>query len=466
MKKLQRILAGSLMFAMVAGYAAQPLTTYAREVIPKTTVSEVQTYSQLSGVEGFVTRLYNICLDREPDETGFNDWVNKLKSGVIDGAEAAYGFIFSKEFKEKNPCNDCYLDSLYRCFLGREPDKAGKADWMNQLTEGAARGQIFNGFVGSQEFTKICESYGISRGDGDWSNETFLISGDCGICGAVNKTAKDFVTRLYDVCLDRQPDEKGLSDWIEQLNSGKTGAEVAYGFIFSNEFQNKNLCNEHYVDYMYRAFFGRESDATGKATWTSALVNGTKGQVFDGFIGSQEFMKLCAEYGIKAGTMGYGNSDFKANGDCVACTNLSTPSKPAETKPSTPSTPSKPSETQHVHTWEDKYELIRHDEVSHMETRVVQEAWTEENEVPVYGWVEYDVCPTCGWRGPVGQGDAHIYETEHGNYYGDASWEQVSTEIEYIYHEAVTEEVKVVDQEAYTESIYVGTYCTECGAEK
>ena len=147
-------------------------------------------------------------------------------------------------------------------------------------------------------------------------------------------------------------------------------------------------------------------------------------------------------------------------------TKPSTPSTPVETKPSTPSTPSKPSETQHVHTWEDKYELIRHDEVSHMETRVVQEAWTEENEVPVYDYVRYDVCPTCGWEGPGGSGYNHIYETEHGNFYGDYRYEQVGTEIEYIYHEAVTEEVKVVDQEAYTESIYVGTYCTECGAEK
>lgn len=417
MKKIQRILIGSLVAAMIVGYAARPLVTQASEAIPRTTVSATQTYSQLSGVEGFVTRLYNICLDRDPDKTGFNDWVNKLKSGAVDGAGAAYGFIFSQEFKDKNPCNDCYLDSLYRCFLGREPDKAGKADWMNQLAEGATRGQIFNGFVGSQEFTKICESYGINRGDGDWSNETFLLSGDCAICGTANKTVKDFVTRLYDVCLDRQPDAQGLSDWINQLHNGKTGAEVAYGFIFSNEFQNKNLCNEHYVDYMYRAFFGRESDATGKATWTNALAQGTKGQVFDGFIGSQEFMRLCAQYGIKAGTMGYSGLDFKSNGNCVACSNPSkpaetTPSKPAETQPSKPaetkpSTPSTPAETKPAETKPQETEPPQTNppETDPPEIEPKGE-WVTVQE-PVYGNVPYSRCKGCG-------SDISGFETDHG----------------------------------------------------
>ena len=166
-----------------------------------------------------------------------------------------------------------------------------------------------------------------------------------------------------------------------------------------------------------------------------------------------------------------GNSGSGSTGS-----NTSKPSNPVETKPSKPSgkpeTPetkpseTNPPETQHKHTWVDKYNQVYHEEESHMEDRVVQEAWTETVETPVYGWVEYDVCPTCGWEGPVGTGDAHIYETEHGNYYGDARWEQTGTEVEYIEHAAVTEPVKVVDREAWTENAYVGTYCSECGAKK
>ena len=50
------------------------------------------------------------------------------------------------------------------------------------------------------------------------------------------------------------------------------GANIAFGFIFSEEFQNLNLCNEHYVDSMYAAFFDREGDAAGKADWLGRCV--------------------------------------------------------------------------------------------------------------------------------------------------------------------------------------------------
>lgn len=273
-----------------------------------------------TGVEGFVTRLYNICLDRDPDPAGFNAWVNQLKSGANTGAEAAYGFVFSNEFKSKNPCNTDYIASLYRCFLGREPDSAGMSAWLARIEAGDSRGTIFNGFVGSDEFTKICQSYGINRGNGDWSSSAFVLTGDCQICGGKNKTVSDFVTRLYNVCLDRNPDSNGLNSWVNTIINGQSGAQTAYGFVFSNEFVLKNLCNEDFVEYMYKVFFGRDSDAAGKAGWVNVLNNGgTKGHVFSGFTGSDEFKKLCAQYGISAGTEDYSSVDFKASGPCSVC---------------------------------------------------------------------------------------------------------------------------------------------------
>ena len=129
---------------------------------------------------------------------------------------------------------------------------------------------------------------------------------------AENSGVEAFVTRLYQVCLDRKPDKDGLNDWVNQLKNGKTGGEVAYGFVFSKEFKNKKLSNADFVEYMYSAFFGRKSDAAGKKYWVDQLDNGaTKGHVFDGFIGSAEFKKLCAKYGIEAGNMNYEDKDFK-----------------------------------------------------------------------------------------------------------------------------------------------------------
>ena len=113
----------------------------------------------------------------------------------------------------------------------------------------------------------------------------------------------DFVTRLYDICIGRAPDAAGLADWTGQLKNGKaTGVSVAYGFIFSQEFQNKGYTNDEYVEIMYNAFFGRASDPDGKANWLSAMNSGmTREELFLGFANSVEFFNLCKTYGITAG---------------------------------------------------------------------------------------------------------------------------------------------------------------------
>ncbi len=114
-----------------------------------------------SGVEGFVTRMYNVCLLRDPDTTGYNYWIEKLRSGKMTGKEVAHGFIFSNEFVGRKLSNADYVERLYESFLGRSSDASGKKYWVNKLKNGASRETVFNGFVDSTEFKKICQSYGI-----------------------------------------------------------------------------------------------------------------------------------------------------------------------------------------------------------------------------------------------------------------------------------------------------------------
>ena len=59
-----------------------------------------------SSVTEFVTRFYNLCLDRQPDAEGLNTWVNNLLARKITGAQVAEGFIFSAEFTAKNTDNE------------------------------------------------------------------------------------------------------------------------------------------------------------------------------------------------------------------------------------------------------------------------------------------------------------------------------------------------------------------------
>ena len=162
-----------------------------------------------TGAEGFVRRLYNVCLDREPDAAGLADWVSQLTGGTNDGCRVAYGFIFSQEFKDKNYCNEHYATYLYRAFLGREPDQPGLQYWVGLLNEGKTREEIFNGFIGSIEFTNLCNEYGIIRGTEIEVPERGYGTAPIGFCSECQAESgiHKFVTRLYDVCLDRLPDE-------------------------------------------------------------------------------------------------------------------------------------------------------------------------------------------------------------------------------------------------------------------
>ncbi|MCQ2482526.1 MAG: DUF4214 domain-containing protein [Clostridia bacterium] len=130
-----------------------------------------------------------------------------------------------------------------------------------------------------------------------------------------NEDASAFVKRCYEIALDREPDQEGLEGWTEDLLSGKQcGVSVAFGFVYSPEFQNAGYDNAVYVEKMYNMLLGRESDPEGKAYWVDMLNNGTdKELIFYGFANSQEFYNLCSGYGISAGhyIMGIG-MDYNA----------------------------------------------------------------------------------------------------------------------------------------------------------
>lgn len=245
------------------------------------------------GVDGFVERCYTVTLDRGSDPDGFADWKGQLLNGKSVGVNIAYGFLFSTEYTKKNKSDEDYVKDLYKLFMDREPDEAGFNDWVGQLKEGKSRKEVFAGFANSQEFYNICESYGITAG-------YFVTDYDRIQVNNVNL----FVERLYLTCLGRRGDRGGQKDWVNKLLKKEiTGIECARCFIQSNEYVNKGLSDEDYVENLYKAMMGRESDTAGKASWLSALKNGkTRDEVFAGFANSKEFGDICSAYKIEKGS--------------------------------------------------------------------------------------------------------------------------------------------------------------------
>jgi len=113
-------------------------------------------------VEAFVTRFYQLCLDRDPDAAGLKGWTDNLLNKIQTGADVANGFIYSQEFINKNTTNDEYLTILYKAFFNRDPDQAGWDVWLSELNAGKNRGEVLDGFIYSAEFSNLCCEYGIN----------------------------------------------------------------------------------------------------------------------------------------------------------------------------------------------------------------------------------------------------------------------------------------------------------------
>ena len=104
--------------------------------------------------------------------------------------------------------------------------------------------------------------------------------------------------------------------------------------------------------------------------------------------------------------------------------------------PTTNTTPSQP-EPQPI------YQTIHHDEVGHWETQVIQDAWDE----PIYE------------RKIIGNNTGTVYASTlefAGNTNGDEGYHVGDVQVGSTHHEAVTQQVWVVDQYAWDETIIVG----------
>ena len=111
-------------------------------------------------------------------------------------------------------------------------------------------------------------------------------------------------------------------------------------------------------------------------------------------------------------------------------------STPVTTTPTTNTTPATPAP-------QPIYQTIHHEEVGHWETQVVQEAWDE----PIYE------------RKIIGNQTGTIYSNVDEfafNTNGDGSYHVGDVQVGTTHHDAVTQQVWVVDQYAWDETVIVG----------
>ena len=278
-------------------------------------------------IQKFVRRMYKVCFDRDPDEAGFEGWCNGLKNGTENYRSIALGFLTGEEMTVRNLSDEEYVTEVYKALFDREPDEGGYNGWLNALKNGMTRAELVEGFIVCDEYSNICDEYGIESrkdqiagyverlytvilgraseepGKTTWTNTLFanaISAAEAAYEFAftpefVNQNVSDeeFVTRFYQALLDREPDDGGLEVWTNALKSGVSRKFVLEGFMKSAEFTNlcnkyavtkgsftsdeardKNLALTGYINRVYKNAVGTSADADTLNTYASNVLSG------------------------------------------------------------------------------------------------------------------------------------------------------------------------------------------------
>jgi len=269
--------------------AASSIGNYANQMPADVAETFTLEDEEVSATVSFINRLYELVLGRDAEDEGVAYYEEALANGDTTGADLGRSFIKSEEFKNRNMNNSDYVEVLYNTFMDRASDEGGKAYWMNMLENGVSRDYVFKGFAESEEYKGICDSYGI-------------ISGTVTLTAERDQNAQltMFINRIYTKALGRAGEEEGIEYYAKEINSGEIDPiQVAKNFIFSPEFEDKNLSDEEYVKVLYRTFMDREYDAGGLQYHLDRMDNGvSKEDILDGFAFSPEFKNIMNGFGL------------------------------------------------------------------------------------------------------------------------------------------------------------------------
>jgi len=206
----------------------------------------------------YVTAVYQDVLGRAPDPAGLAYWVQQLDAGApISGVAAAIG-------KSAEYYGNFVIQPDYLKLLGRAADAAGLQYWTTQMLNGLTDQQLEAGFIASDEF--------------------FANAGG---------TDLNWVDAVYTLLLGRAADASGTTYWTGQLASLESmesavqaRSQVAVRIASSQE-NNSNLINDDYLHYL-----GRAADQQGLQYWLQQFAAGaTNEDVITGFTGSAEYYK-------------------------------------------------------------------------------------------------------------------------------------------------------------------------------
>lgn len=257
--------------------------------VNKGNITLAENRDQNYDVTRFVSYFYNYCLERSGDVKGLNDWTGWLLNKSMTGSDIAQGFLLSKEFIEKGLSDKEFIEILYRTILSRASDAEGMTTWIEHLENGVSNSYILSGFAHSKEFSALCESYGIVRG------EVVLTENR-----DKNYELTSLMTQLYKECLGYKPEGEELNNKIGQLfNKELSCLDMVIAFFDSSFYQTKNKDAEAFIADVYNLVLRRQPSEEEISIGVEHVTAASRETAINRILLMKEFSEKCDNYNIE-----------------------------------------------------------------------------------------------------------------------------------------------------------------------
>lgn len=100
-----------------------------------TSYIQTNNFSNDDEIRLFISDVYKKTFSRDPEEYGFNYWYNKLISHEYLVRNFLINILNEKEFIDKDLSDEEFITSMYSIIANREPDQTGYNYWLNMLIE-------------------------------------------------------------------------------------------------------------------------------------------------------------------------------------------------------------------------------------------------------------------------------------------------------------------------------------------
>ena len=246
----------------------------------------------------FVRQQYLDFLLREPDQGGFNDWLNVLNNcapnqgglgsnPACDRVHVSSGFFRSTEFGERG----YWSYRFYHATLGRRPqfgeflpDMRRLSGFLSPAEEEAQRAAFVADFMARPEFTAI---YGGLTNSANAAQFIAKLEQQAGVTLPATNTT-----------LPGQPPQYGRQELIDRMQSGQfTAAQTLRAFIEQKVVFDAFFFRA-FVAMQYFGYLLRDPEDAGYNDWVDVLTNG-RGNIppgdfrhlIFGFVWSEEYRK-------------------------------------------------------------------------------------------------------------------------------------------------------------------------------